>query len=240
MKVLLFILAALVAYMVGGINPSIELSKRIYHTDVRQHGSGNAGLANFKRTFGNKWSWLVLLADLGKAAVVVAVFAGLFERYMDAWQLGAVYTGLFAMIGHAYPIWYKFKGGKCIVVFLSVIWFIDWRAGIISVAVLLILLFTVRYFSLADMCGVLSCPITLLFVGAESPWVIVLSFVSVLLIFWRHKGNIKRLIKGTEPKFRLKAKGTIQDAEKQPNKDVASGNENYSSDVGLCENTEEK
>ena len=202
MKVLLFIFSALIAYMVGAINPAIALSKRIYHTDIREHGSKNAGFANFKRVFGNKWAWLVFLLDLLKGAVIAAVF----RWRIDSWQLGAAFAGFFAMLGHAYPIWYKFKGGKCVVVYLSVILVVDWRIGLLSIAILLLLLFITKYFSLADIIGALTAPIALIFIGAESVWVILLLFISVVLLVWRHRKNIVRLFNGTEPKTNVKLK----------------------------------
>lgn len=112
MKTLLYIAAAVCAYLVAGINPAIELSKRIYHKDIRTCGSGNPGFTNFKRTFGNKWAWWVLIFDLCKGAIVTAIFSHLFGYYLNNYQLGAAYTGLFALLGHSFPIWYRFKGGK--------------------------------------------------------------------------------------------------------------------------------
>lgn len=206
MKILLFIFSALIAYMVGAINPAIALSKRIYHTDIREHGSKNAGFANFKRVFGNKWAWLVFLLDLLKGAVIAIVFACVFSWRIDSWQLGAAFAGFFAMLGHAYPIWYSFKGGKCVVVYLSVILVVDWRIGLLSIAILLLLLFITKYFSLADIIGALTAPIALIFIGAESVWVIILLFISVALLVWRHRKNIVRLFNGTEPKTNVKLK----------------------------------
>ena len=112
MKILLYILSALTAYLVAGWNPAITFSRAIYKKDIRECGSGNPGFTNFKRSFGNRWAWFVLLLDLFKAAVVVGIFALLFEQYFGMYQLGAAYTGLFALLGHAFPIWYGFKGGK--------------------------------------------------------------------------------------------------------------------------------
>ena len=94
MTVLLCIMAAVCAYLIAGINPAIEFSKRIYHSDIRTCGSGNPGFTNFKRTFGNKWAWWVLAFDLAKGAVVTALFAYLFEHHLGQYQLGAAYTGL--------------------------------------------------------------------------------------------------------------------------------------------------
>ena len=204
MDILLYVAAAVCAYLISGINPAIELSKRIYHTDIRTCGSGNPGFTNFKRTFGNRWAWWVLVLDLAKAAAVVAVFAWLFSRRFGAYQLGAAYTGLFALLGHAYPVWYKFKGGKGFLVYTSVIWFIDWRAGFVALVVMLILLAVSKYMSLSTVVGLLTCPVTLAFLKAPLP-IILICAASVLFIAYRHKENFKRLLSGTESKFKLKS-----------------------------------
>lgn len=203
MQILLYIAAALAAYLIAGANPAIELSKRIYHQDIRTCGSGNPGFTNFKRTFGSKWAWWVLALDLAKAAVTVAVFAWLFGMYMGAYQLGAAYTGLFAMLGHAYPIWYGFKGGKGFLVYMSVIWFVDWRAGLVALAIFVVLILTTKYMSLSTVAAMLSCPVTLIVTGAPLA-VILLCAGSVLFMAWRHRENFRRLAKGTESKFYLR------------------------------------
>lgn len=203
MEVLLYVAAAVCAYLIAGVNPAIEFSKKIYHQDIRNCGSGNPGFTNFKRTFGNKWAWWVLLLDLGKSAMVVAIFAQLFKIYSGNYQFGAAYTGFFALMGHAYPVWYQFKGGKGFLVYMSVIWFIDWRAGLIALGIMLILLGATKYMSLATVTALLSCPITLAVTGAS--WsVTLLCAISVLYIAWRHRDNFKKLVNGTENKFALK------------------------------------
>lgn len=205
MTVLLYISAAVCAYLIAGINPAIEFSKRLYHQDIRSCGSGNPGFTNFKRTFGNKWAWWVLLLDLSKAAVPVAVFAHLFELRLGMYQFGAAYTGLFALLGHAYPVWYHFKGGKGFLVYMSVIWFIDWRAGLIAFGIMLALLAATRYMSVATVSAMLSCPVTL--AARKAPLsVILLCAASVLYIAFRHRENFKRLRNGTESRFSLKSK----------------------------------
>ena len=131
--------------------------------------------------------------------------ANLFEEYMGLYQLGAAYTGLFALLGHAFPIWYKFKGGKGFLAYMSVIWFIDWRAGLVAVSLMIILLLLTKYMSLSTVVAMLSCPVTLYFTGADvnTIW---LCAASVLFIAFRHKENFKRLMNGTENKFSLSKK----------------------------------
>ncbi len=202
-EILLYIAAAVGAYLLTGINPAIVMSKLIYRKDIRTCGSGNPGFTNFKRSFGNKWAWWVLVFDLTKGAIAVAIFACLFQVFLGQYQLGAAYTGLFALLGHAYPIWHGFKGGKGFLTYLSVIWFIDWRAGLVAVAVMLILLGITKYMSLSTVTAMLTCPITLIITKAPLP-VILMCAASVLYIAIRHKENFKRLLAGTENKFSLK------------------------------------
>lgn len=205
MKYILYVAAALTAYLVTGFNPAIAFSKMIYKTDIRTVGSKNPGFTNFKRAFGNKLAWWVLVIDLSKAALCVAVFASLFENYGMGYTFGAAYTGLFAVIGHAYPVWYSFKGGKGFLVCMSVIWFVDWRAGIIALAAMLILLFATKYMSLSTVCAMLTCPVSLIIFRADV-CALLLYTASVLFMTWRHRENFSRLIKGTERKFSLKGK----------------------------------
>lgn len=206
MKVFLFIAAAVCAYLVGGWNPAITFSKLIYKKDIRTCGSGNPGFTNFKRTFGNKWAWWVFALDLSKAAVVVAIFAHLFKVYVGDYHLGAAYTGMFAMLGHAFPAYYKFKGGKGFSVYMSTIWFIDWRAGVVAAILLVVLLLTTKYMSVATLSAVVSTVFVLLILGTDSPITIILCAAQVLFILIRHKENLKRLKNGTESKFSFKSK----------------------------------
>ncbi len=205
MIVLLYISAALCAYLIAGLNPAIIFSKLIYKKDIRTCGSGNPGFTNFRRTFGNRWAWWVCAIDLLKSAVIVAIFATLFYHFDRDISLGASFTGLFAIIGHAYPVWYGFKGGKGFLAYLAVVYIIDWRAGLIATGVMLILLFTTKYMSLATIIGMLTCPVTLVLVKADVPTIILCS-AGVLFMIWRHKENIKRLAKGTETKFKVRTK----------------------------------
>lgn len=112
MNSILFAVSAVIAYLIGGINPAILLSKAIYHQDIRQCGSGNPGFTNFKRVYGSKWAWFVFALDLGKSALLAAVCAALFGHYAGMRQLGAAWAGFFAMLGHVFPVWYCLKGGK--------------------------------------------------------------------------------------------------------------------------------
>ena len=203
MKVILYILAAVCGYVIAGMNPAIALSKAIYKKDIRECGSGNPGFTNFKRTFGNKWAWWVLVLDLSKAAVVVWLFAWLLSRQGVDFQLGAAYTGMFCMLGHAFPFQFKFKGGKGFLVCLSTMYVIDWRVGLIATGIMVVLLLVTKYMSLSTTLAMLFCPILLIPFGASVP-VILMALACAIFMAVRHKENFKRLVKGTESKFSLK------------------------------------
>ena len=205
MKIFLFVMAAICGYFVAGINPAIALSKAIYKKDIRTCGSGNPGFTNFKRTFGNKWAWWVLVFDLSKAALAVGLFAWLLSLVEVPFQFGAAYTGIFCMIGHAFPILYKFKGGKGFLVCLSVMYLIDWRVGLIATGIMIVLLLTTKYMSLSTTVAMLLCPILLIPFRASLP-VILMAAACAIFMAVRHAENFKRLFKGKESKFSLKSK----------------------------------
>lgn len=205
MKILLYILAAICGYVIAGMNPAIALSKAIYKKDIRECGSGNPGFTNFKRTFGNKWAWWVLVLDLSKAAVVVGLFAWLLSRHGVDFQLGAAYTGMFCMLGHAFPFQFKFRGGKGFLVCLSTMYVIDWRVGLIATGIMIGLLLITKYMSLSTTLAMLLCPILLIPFGASTPVILTATFCAVFMAV-RHKENFIRLIQGKEAGFTLKSK----------------------------------
>lgn len=200
---ILLVADAIVSYLIGGINPAIVLSRLIYRQDIRTLGSGNPGFTNFKRVFGGRYAWFVFALDIAKAALVCTAFSLWFRHATGYFHLGAAYTGLFAMLGHSFPVWYRFRGGKGFLVAATAIWFMDWRVAAIAGAVMMVLLFTVRYMSLSVMIAGWCCPVLLALFGTEHLAVILICIASVLLMTYRHKGNIRRLIAGTESKFYL-------------------------------------
>ena len=202
MKILLYILAAICGYIIAGMNPAITISKAIYHKDIRECGSGNPGFTNFKRTFGNKWAWWVLVLDLSKAAVVVGLFAWLLSGQGVDFQLEAAYTGMFCMLGHAFPFQFQFKGGKGFLVCLSTMFVIDWRVGLIATGIMVVLLLATKYMSLSTTLAMLICPILLIPFGASIPVILMATFCAVFMAV-RHKENFIRLKNGKESKFNI-------------------------------------
>ena len=205
MKIAIWIIAAVVGWLVGGVNLAITLSKAIYHEDIRRVGSGNPGFTNFKRVYGNKYAWFVFAFDLLKGAIACLPFALWFRALGFDFQLGAAYTGLFVMLGHSFPAQYKFKGGKGFLVLLSELFILDWRAGLIAFGVMTALLLTVKYMSLATMCALAVGAACLFVFGCNIPAAAIFSVCVVFMVI-RHKENIRRLIKGTESKFHLGSK----------------------------------
>ncbi len=199
-QTLLTVVCALCSYLIGAANPAIILSKTVYKKDIREEGSGNPGFTNFHRVFGGKLSWLVLLLDVGKTVLLCSVFGTLFESF----QLGAAVAGSFAVLGHCFPLWYGFKGGKGFLAFATTIFFIDWRAGLIGLAALVLVLLLTKYMSLASILTVVSAVVSVAILGCSSTWILVCSILSGLLVIARHRENLKRLLSGTEKKFKFK------------------------------------
>lgn len=200
----IFVLAAISAYLISGINPAIILSKAIYGKDIRTLGSKNPGFTNFKRNFGMKWAIVVMVLDLLKSALPAIIFGIVFNEMWGEWYLGVTFTCLCSMLGHAYPVWYGFKGGKGFLVCLSAMWTVDWRVGLIATCTMVLLLLVTEYMSLSTTVAMLTCPVFLfVFGGLDALPAVILCAVSVLFMAWRHKENFKRLVKGKESKFQI-------------------------------------
>lgn len=200
--IITFILASVVAYLICGLNPAIVLSKLVYKKDIRNEGSGNPGFTNFKRVFGMKLAWLVFLLDFSKA-IIIELIAGLIfsNLFGNEYRIpGISFTGIFAVLGHSFPIWYGFKGGKSFLVGLSTLFLIDWRVGLLGFAILCLFLFTTHFMSLSSLlCLIGSIPLLVIF---HADWLTLVCFsICTLIIVIRHKENIKRLFTGKETKF---------------------------------------
>ena len=206
--IVLSIIAALSSYLLGGINGAIILSRLVYHEDIRTKGSGNPGFTNFKRVHGFCPATFAAMAiDIFKTIIPVVTFMILFGVFFEnAGQFGAVLSLLFCMLGHCFPVWYRFKGGKAVLAYLSGIWFVDWRMGLICFGIFVVILLTIKYMSLASMTFAFASPIVLLIIGNRDWAVIVTACILSALVIARHHQNIVRLCKGTESKFTLKSK----------------------------------
>ena len=207
MMAIVLIMSGVASYLLGGVNGAILASKLFHHEDIRQFGSKNPGFTNYKRVYGNGIvTWLVLVFDVAKTALPVFLTAWVMEANFGLWQFGAQFSGLCAMLGHCFPVWYKFKGGKGFLAGFATIWFVDWRMALVAVGVFFIVLFTSKYMSLASCSAALVCPIVLAFLNPQSIWVELLAIAAAALVILRHHENFAKLMKGTESKFSLSSK----------------------------------
>ena len=203
----ILLVIALLSYVAGGINGAIIMSKLIYHEDIRKSGSNNPGFTNFKRVYGlNAAAWAVLLIDILKTALPVFISAVYMSFEFDMWQFGAQFSGIFCMLGHCFPVWYGFKGGKAFIAGFATIWFVDWRMTLIAMAIFFLLLFTLKYMSVASCTAAFSCPVSLFYLGYSNAWVEVIAIAAAALVIVRHYPNFVKLMHGTESKFSLSSK----------------------------------
>ena len=207
---------AVVAYFLGCFNGAVVVSRYILRDDVRAHGSGNAGLTNFYRTFGGPLTAVVILTDVLKAVLAVLLSRWLmfhgFTIFLSAASTTALYdaiakywAGLFCLLGHMFPVMFKFKGGKGILSGGTIVIMIDWRVALVVWGGFLILAFLTRYVSLGSCWAGFSFPFVSWAVYRS--WLILLLAIACGgLILWQHRGNIRRLLNGTESKFHLHKK----------------------------------
>jgi glycerol-3-phosphate acyltransferase PlsY len=204
------VISFLVAYLLGNLNGAVCVSALVAHDDVRSHGSGNAGLTNFIRNYGTASAFLVIAIDAGKAAVACWSCGMMLQPYGWGFE-GMVLGGVCVILGHCFPALLGFKGGKGILSGAVVALVIDWRIGLIILAVFALIYGLTKYVSLASVLSAAAFGIC--FVAFHHDWLPVMLggiFMSGLTIFM-HRGNIARLIKGTESKTDLfKRKGTKQ------------------------------
>lgn len=199
---LAFLVVILIAYLLGSINFAIVISGRKYKEDIRTQGSKNAGMTNMMRTYGKKAAVLTLVGDALKA--ILSCIIG----YLIMGQLGAFAAGLFCMIGHIFPIYYGFKGGKGVVTAAATILMTDPVVFLILFTLFVIMVAIWRYISLASITCIGLYPLVLsfttrIFAGKISPFILFTVIMSALII-WKHWPNIERLRTGTESKFSFK------------------------------------
>ena len=194
------LLTLLIAYLLGSINTSIIASKLMIGDDIRNHGSGNAGATNALRTMGKKGAIIVVIGDVLKTVVAILI-----AKFILHNNPSAVYiAGIGAVLGHNFPLYFKFKGGKGIIVSATVMLFADPVIGIIVMAFALAVMAITRYVSLGSILGaVLFAVLTLIFKTSQTDFV-VFAFMLALLAIYMHKSNIARLFSGTENKLSFK------------------------------------
>ncbi len=199
----LYFLTWPLAYLVGGINFGIIISKLFFKEDVRKSGSGNAGATNMLRRFGKLPAALVFVGDMFKGAAVV-----LFAKWATGHDESLIYVvlvaGFLTVIGHIFPIYFKFKGGKGVATTLGVILAVEPVAAAVLLGVFLIITITTRYISLGSIISALLLPVSMFILAYNrgEPVLARVLFGAVLaiLIIYMHRQNVARLLKGTENK----------------------------------------
>lgn len=191
---------AIFGYLLGSIPFGIVITRALGLGDLRQIGSGNIGATNVLRT-GNKGAALAtLLLDSGKGAIAV-----LLARYFgDPQPDAALIAGAMAFLGHLFPIWLGFKGGKGVATFLGTLLALDWRIGLAACAIWLITAAITRISSLSALVATALAPFIASWLHDGRNYSVTIGFMAVL-IFIRHRANIQRIIKGTEPKIGKKS-----------------------------------
>jgi glycerol-3-phosphate acyltransferase PlsY len=208
------LICIIIGYAFGCIQSSYIFGKTLGKIDVRDYGSGNAGFTNTTRVLGKKIGALVFICDLLKVCVAFAVSVLLFKSKMegvegDAAVLPGIYAGLGAVLGHNFPFYMQFRGGKGIACTLGLMLCIDWRVALITYVLGFILFLITKYVSLSSIVMVVLYPVFMIifkpklgFSGEE----IILMVVLCVLAIYRHRTNIQRLLNGTERKFGTKKK----------------------------------
>ena len=201
MSALLLILIAVIAYVFGSVNGAIIISRFVYHKDIRKFGSGNAGLNNMLRVFGLTGGAMVLLIDVVKSILAVLI-GGWLLSIVGAKETGQLFAGFCLIMGHVFPMYYHFKGGKGALCGIVLMFVVDWRAGLCCLAVFLIVVALTRYMSLGSMTGAILSPVFMIAFSHEGLNCL-MALLCGLLIIVEHAENILRLIGGTESKFSL-------------------------------------
>ena len=202
------LLSAVAAYFCGCFNGAVIVSKYILRDDVRNHGSGNAGLTNFHRTFGGPLTALVIVTDMLKAVAALMISVAIWTSVasVEGIAVFAKYWGaLFCLLGHMFPCMFGFKGGKGILSGGMIAIMIDWRIALVVWGGFIILVLLTRYVSLGSVWAGGSFPFISWYCYPD-PILVVLGFLCGGLVVWKHRGNIRRLLNGTESKFSLHKK----------------------------------
>lgn len=202
------VVAAVAAYLIGSINSSIIISKLVTGEDIRKSGSGNAGATNMLRTMGKKYGALTLVIDVLKGVIAILLAMGL--KKAGAVQNAEYIAGVCVVLGHNFPIFFDFKGGKGVATSLGVVLMLDWKIGLIVLGAAILIMALTRYVSLGSICAALlfmAIHTITMITGKEFDAVrfVCIMILGVLLIL-RHSANIKRLAKGEENKLGEKKK----------------------------------
>lgn len=203
-----YIIMAIIAYLIGSVNFSVILSKKMAGFDVREKGSGNAGSTNMLRSVGKKAAAITLICDIlkGVVSISIAMILGNIVQNMNK-ELLVQIAGIAVVIGHTFPIFFQFKGGKGVATSLGVLLMSNWQIGLICLVFALVLMVLTRMVSLGSCGAAVLFPVLTLFInenytvltgGKKGTTYLVYSIVLAAIVLFNHRSNIKRILNGTE------------------------------------------
>ena len=205
-----YIIIAIIAYAIGSINFSVIISRKFAGFDVREKGSGNAGSTNMLRSVGKKAAVITLLCDIlkGVVAILIAVITGWIFKDADKALLVQI-AGLLVIVGHTFPIFFEFKGGKGVATALGVLLITNWQIGLICLVFALVLMAITRMVSVGSVGAAILFPVLTLFIHSnylvsDGSGYLVYSIILALLVAFNHRENIGRILNGTENKLSFK------------------------------------
>ena len=203
-----YIIVSIIAYLLGSISFSIIISKKMAGFDVRDKGSKNAGSTNVLRTVGKKAAIITLICDClkGVIAILIAFIAGKIWTDLDSALLVQL-AGIFVVLGHTFPVFFKFKGGKGVATSLGVLLMVNWQIGLICLVFALILMALTRFVSLGSVAAAILFPVLTVFITNNylvPGNYIIFGIILAILVIFNHRENVKRLLTGTENKLSFK------------------------------------
>ena len=211
----IYIIIAIIAYLIGSINFSVILSKKIAGFDVREKGSGNAGSTNMLRSVGKKAAVITLVCDIlkGVVAILIAVLLGAIFKNCDKSLLVQI-AGILVIVGHTFPIFFEFKGGKGVATSLGVLLISNWKLGLICLVFALVLMALTRTVSIGSIAAAVLFPVLTLFVNmhilqsnflvTEGSGYFIYSIIIAGIVIFNHRANIQRILSGKENKISFK------------------------------------
>jgi glycerol-3-phosphate acyltransferase PlsY len=208
------VIMAVIAYLIGSINFSVIISKKVAGFDVREKGSGNAGSTNMLRSVGKKAAAVTLLCDIlkGVVAIIISVLVGNIVKEANRELLLQV-AGIAVVIGHTFPIFFGFKGGKGVATSLGILLMTNWQIGLICLVFAIVLIVLTRMVSLGSCAAAILFPVLTLFInnsytilteGKNGNTYFVYSVILAIIVLYNHRSNIQRLMNGTENRISFK------------------------------------
>ena len=209
-----YIIVAVIAYLIGSINFSVLISKKMAGFDVREKGSGNAGTTNMLRSVGKKAAVITLFCDIlkGVVSIVIAIIVGNIAKNLDR-ELLLQIAGIAVVLGHTFPVFFGFKGGKGVATSLGVLLMSNWQIGLICLVFAVVLMALTRMVSLGSCAAAVLFPVLTLFInqhytvltdGKSGRVYFIYSVILAIIVLYNHRSNIKRILNGTENKLSFK------------------------------------